>query len=252
MSVEKDPQLEADLATVRKARIFFSHHSVGENVLEGMQRVAADLGAAPLKIASLDGAAASAGPVLLHGSGGQNGDPASKIVFFEATVRGKADLRPDVAFMKFCFVDIDPGTDVDGLLARYQRAVTALKHEHPGIRFAHVTVPLIPRPTGLKSSVRRLLGLQEWTDASNAKRDEYNRKLVRAFPADPIFDLAGVESTGPDGAPVSFEMNGKRFPSMAPGYTSDDGHLNAAGQRKAGAAAIHFLAAALAGRPASN
>ena len=248
----KNSQFAADLAAVRKGRIFFSHHSVGENILEGIQLVLADSGAAPLKVASLDAAAGTAGPVLLHGSGGRNGDPESKIAFFETTIRGNPHLRPDIAFMKFCWVDFAPSTDVDGLFTHYRGAITALKRDHPEIRFAHVTVTLTPREMDLKSRVRRILRLQEWTDASNAKRNEFNRKLVQAFSSDPVFDLAGVESTGPDRKPVSFELDGKRIPSMFPGYTEDNGHLNAAGQRAAGAAAIRFLASALGGRAATN
>ena len=50
------------------------------------------------------------------------------------------------------------------------------------------------------------------------------------------------------GTPVFFEVDGQRVPSMARAYTEDDGHLNAAGQRVAGAAAIRMLADTLARR----
>lgn len=252
VSQAKNPQTQADLAVAARGRVFFSHHSVGRNVLEGMGRVAAEAGAAPLKVAPLEEAAAVPGPALIHGSGGRNGDPVSKIEFFEATLRGNPGLKPDLAFMKFCYVDFEPHTDVDALFARYQRAIETLKREQPGIRFAHVTAPLKSRPTGLKPTLQRLLGREVWEDAANARRFEFNQKLLRAFPSDPVFDLAAVESTGPDGKLVTFELEGKRYPSMDPGLTDDGGHLNAAGQRAAGAAAIHFLAGALAGRPATN
>lgn len=247
----RSSQFEADLAAVRNGRILFSHQSVGDNILGGIQRVLADSGAAPLKVASFDAAASTAGPVLLHGYGGRNGDPESKIAFFETVIRGNPHLRPDLAFFKFCWVDFAPSTDVDRLFACYRGAMTALKRDHPEIRFAHMTVTLTPRDMGLKARVRRILGLQEWTDASNAMRNEFNRRLVQAFSSDPLFDLAGLESTRPDGEPVSFALDGKRIPSMFPGYTDDDGHLNAAGQRAAGAAVIRFLASALGGRAAT-
>ena len=236
-------QLATDLAAVRRARIFFSHHSVGENILAGIQQVAADTGA-PLSIVPLEQSAGASGPVLVHGSGGRNKDPESKIAFFEATLRNP-QLQPDVAVMKFCYVDFNPGTDVDALLARYRRAIEALKRERPEVRFAHVTVPLTPRSNDVKSWTRRLLGLEEWSDAANAKRHEFNRKLVAAFPADPVFDLARIESTAPDGAAVAFSYHGEAVPAMAPAYNADNGHLNALGQRASGAAAIGFFAAAL-------
>jgi len=243
----KTPQLQADLAAVRRARIFFSHHSVGENILAGIQQVAAEAGA-PIRVVTLEQSMQATGPALLHGSGGRNKDPESKIAFFEATLRGHPELRPDVAVMKFCYVDFNPGTDVDRLLARYRAAIETLKRERPDVRFAHVTVPLTPRATDLKSWARRVLGLQEWSDASNAKRNEFNRRLVAAFPGDAVFDLARVESTAPDGAAVAFRYHGEAVPAMARAYTEDNGHLNALGQRAAGAAAIGFLAAAASGR----
>ncbi len=252
MSAATDPKLEADLATVRKARIFFSHHSVGENILDGIRQLSAGSGMPQIAVAELQQAATTAGPALLHGSGGRNKDPASKIAFFDATLRGNRTLRPDLAFMKFCYVDFEPSTNVEALFAQYQHALTALKREFPGVRFAHVTVPLTPRQTDVKSMVRRWLGLQVWGDASNAKRHEFNERLTRAFPSDPLFDLAGVESTRPDGTQARFEFEGKRVPSLVPAYTDDGGHLNALGQRAAGAAAIRFLAAALVGRSASE
>ena len=238
-----DLSLVADLAIARKSRIFFSHHSVGENIIDGMQAVASDVGAAPLAVAPLQQGASHEGPAFLHASGGRNGDPASKIAFFEATMRGRPELKPDLAFMKFCFVDVVPTTDVDALFAQYERTMASLKREFPRVRFAHVTFPLVPRPMDVKSRMRRLLGLWEWTDASNAKRHEFNEKLRRKFAGDPIFDLARVESTLPDGTVVAFELDGKLIPSMADAY--GDSHLNMTGKRVAGAAAIQFLAAAL-------
>jgi hypothetical protein len=242
-------QLAANLAALGNARIFFSHHSVGENILQGIRHLASESnGAPPLRILALEQAATTPGPALFHASGGRNGDPASKIAFFEAALRGNAALKPEVALMKFCYVDVVPTTDVDALLAQYRKAIAGLKRDHPGVVFAHVTMPLVPRPTDIKSQVRRVLGLQEWTDASNVKRHEFNRKLAQAFPADPLFDLARIESTAPDGTPVFFEVNGERVPSMARVYTEDNGHLNAAGQRAAGAAAIRMLADTLVRR----
>jgi hypothetical protein len=151
--------------------------------------------------------------------------------------------------MKLCFVDFDPRTNVDDLFGHYQRTVEDLKREHPEIRFAHVTAPLFRRPTDLKSSARRLLGREVWEDAANVKRAEYNRRLKETFASDPVFDLARVEATGPDGSVSSFEQGGRTYLTLHPSFTDDGGHLNASGQRTAGAAAIRFLAAALESRP---
>jgi hypothetical protein len=242
--------LAADLAVVRQGRIFFAHHSVGQNILAGVERLDSEAGGGVLKVALLAEAAALAGPVLAHAGGGQNGAPKSKIDAFAAAIRGSPGLKPDLAFMKLCYVDFEPRTDVEDLFNHYRRTLDALKRDYPQIRFGHVTTPLIRRPDDLKSSLRRLLGREVWEDAANAGRNEYNRRLAEHFASDPVFDLALVEATAPDGGAVRFELDGRSLMSLYPGYTEDGGHLNATGQRAAGAAALRFAAGALANRGA--
>lgn len=237
--------LADDLAVLRRGRVVFTHHSVGVNILAGVERLDGEAGGARLRIAPLEQAATLEGPVLGHGGGGRNTDPRSKIDAFAATIRGLPGLRPDVAFMKLCYVDFEPGTDVQALLGHYQRTLEALKREHPRTVFAHATAPLFRRPADLKSSMRRLLGLPVWEEAANRRREEYSRLLVERFASDPVFDLAGAEATGPDGRTADFELDGGRVRSLHPAYTDDGGHLNPDGQRVAGAAAIRFLAGAL-------
>lgn len=240
-------ELGAELAVIRQGRILFTHHSVGVNILAGMERIDAAAGGSRLRMATLDEAATLAGPVLAHGGGGRNTDPRSKIDAFAALIRREPLLGPDLAFMKLCFVDFEPTTDVGALFSYYQRTLEALKRERPGMRFGHVTVPLFRRPTDLKSSLKRLAGREVWEDAANARRAEFNERLRRAFASDPIFDLAGAEATGPDGRTASFEVAGREVPSLDPRYTEDGGHLNALGQEVVGAEAIRFLARALQG-----
>lgn len=242
------PQLAADLAVIRQARIAFYHHSVGGNVLAGVERLDAESGGERVRMRSWDQAVGVDGPVLAHGEGGRNGEPKSKVDSFAATIRARDGLKPALAFMKFCYVDFDPGTDVDDLLSHYRRALEGLKRDHPEIRFAHVTVPLMERPTDLKSSLRRLLGLEVWQDAANVKRAEYNRRLLEAFAGDPVFDLARIEATGPDGSPSTFEHAGQVYPSLHPRYSEDGGHLNTLGQQVVGTAMVRFAAEALAAR----
>ncbi len=238
-------QLAADLAKVKEARILFSHHSVGRNVLAGVSRVESEVGGRPIRLVSIEEAGALDGALLAHGSGGRNGDPRSKIDFFAATLRGDRALRLQLAFMKLCYVDFDPATDVDALFEHYRRTLEALRREYPEIRFAHVTVPLHRRPSDVKSVLRRLAGREVWEDRANAKRAEFNRRLLEAFPDDPVFDLARLESTGPHGDVATFELDGRSYPSLHPALTDDGGHLNAVGERAAAVAAIRFMAGAL-------
>ena len=242
-------QFAADLAVVRQGRILFSHHSVGGNIIMGIQRLDSEIPEGRhIRIASLDEAATSKGPMLIHFSGGQNGEPKTKIDSFASTIRGEARLKPDLAFMKFCYVDFNPRTDVDDLFGYYRRTIEALKREHPEIRFAHVTVPVTRWPTELKWRIFRLIGKEVWEDAANVKRAEFNRRLKESFGSDRVFDLAQLEAKAPDGRLTTFEQGGQSYLSLYPGYTEDGGHLNTVGQQVAGTAAIRFMAEGLKGR----
>jgi hypothetical protein len=238
-----------DLQAVRKGRIVFSHHSVGRNLLAGLQAVNANVGAGELKVLGLDGAkGAPTAPALIEVSGGRNQDPKSKVDFFRALIT-EQQLRPEVAFMKFCYVDFNPSTDVDAVFAYYRETMDALKKQHPEITFAHVTVPLVVRPMDLKERIYRLIGKEVWEDTANAKRYEFNQRLLKEYAQDPIFDLARAESTRPDGSRETFEYNGRTYFSLTPQYTDDDGHLNAAGQAATAPEMVRFLAKALQSRP---
>jgi hypothetical protein len=71
------------------------------------------------------------------------------------------------------------------------------------------------------------------------RRDEYNRLLRATYAGrEPVFDLARVESTAPDGTRVTVTWNGITAPALSPAYTDDGGHLNARGRL---AAAREFL-----------
>jgi len=108
-----------------------------------------------------------------------------------------------------------------------------------------VTPALFTRTTDLKSTLNRTLGRPVWEDQSNAKRLDYCKKLREAFPDESFFDLAGVESTRPDGGAEEHEVGGQTVPMLWPGYSNDGGHLNEAGKLVAAKAFAHALAIAL-------
>jgi hypothetical protein len=247
-----DKQLVESLNVVRTGRVFFSHHSVGGNVLEGLARIDAEVGQGAVKIVPIDAADAQQGPAWLDGSGGQNGAPKSKVDFFARTIRERPGLKPALAFMKFCYVDFDPSSNVDELFDYYKNTLSALEREHPEIRFAHVTVPLKSRPMQLKWRVYRVIGREVWEEATNVKRRLFNEKLLKTYGSGAVFDLAKAESTRPDGTRESFTYQGRPYFALYPSYTNDGGHLNALGQRVAAADMVRFVASALAqARPPS-
>lgn len=222
-----DDRLRSELTVVQGARIFFGHHSVGDNLLEGVAALSREAGVAV---------------TIGEGRVGANKDPASK---FEAWAhKAESGVDANVLVMKLCYVDFNPSTNVDELIAAYRAAVERVRRAKPGVKIVHVTAPLTERDGGLKNWLKRAMGQSVWGDDSNAKRLAYNRALTAAFPGDPIFDLATIESTRPDGSREEHAVNGQPVPMLWAGYSEDGGHLNEQGKRVAGRAFVAALAAA--------
>lgn len=228
-----DAALQEDLSAVRGARTLFLHHSVGADVLGGLRKLDHEQPAGErLRIVPLAQAVFLEGPALMHGSAGTNAQPHTKIDAFVDLFARRPWLRPQLALMKLCYVDVDPDTDVDSLFAHYRRALASLAAARPETRFGHVTLPLTRSPADATSFVRRAFGFDVWEDAANERRCAYNRLLRRAMAGQPIFDLAAAE-VGPDRS------------SLNPRFTDDGGHLNDVGARVAAVAFVRFVAGAL-------
>jgi hypothetical protein len=153
----------------------------------------------------------------------------------------------DIALVKFCYVAFDAHTDVRALFAEYQRTLAGLKQVHPRTVFVHVTVPLTTVQSGAKGLVKRALGKIPNGVVKNGQRDEFNRLLREAAGSqEPLFDLAAVESTAPDGRREAFDWHGRSIPALVPGYTDDGGHLNRVARALAARQLVSVLASARA------
>jgi len=230
-----------ELERARGVRLFFAHQSVGQNILSGVAQLSAHR-IEPTPLLAL--APNQALPGWVDMPVGQNGDPDGKIEAFVAAFEQHPTLRPDLALLKFCFVDFQPTTDVDQLFHHYEQALRRLETRHPETVFGHVTVPLTVYPSELKWRAFRLIGRSVWEDEANIKRSGFNQRLRSAFAADHIFDLSAAESLGPDGRRSFFEHAGQRYLTLEPRYAEDEGHLNALGQQLLGTAFLRFVASA--------
>ncbi len=230
------------LQTVSNSRVLFAHHSVGRNILEGLEEIIqeAELDAENL-IKVVENSVTDNRPVLAHTKPGKNGQPDTKVDGFTETIRKLDNFKPQMAAMKFCFVDFNPHTDVDQVFDYYRNNIEALKKERPDVVFAHVTAPLKKRSEKLKQRINRLLGRMVWSDESNLKRAEFNKRLYETYRNEPIFDLARVESTKPDGSREKHNYKGQEFYSLVPEYTYDGGHLNDLGKRVVAIEMARFL-----------
>lgn len=234
-----------DLRTLAHRPVFFGHQSVGLNVIDGLRQLAAQDGIA-LRVAEVRPGAGVPPGTFAHGFLERNGAPRQKLQSFERAFDSGAAAGAEIALLKFCYVDFTVDTDAAALFREYQATIARLQGRHPGVVFVHVTVPLVALPGGLRSSLAGLLGRPSRQLRENARRDEYNALLRRAYDGkEPIFDLARVESLRPDGGAVVSRHDGREVPALFAGYTDDGGHLNAEGRLRA----ARELAAVLAAVP---
>jgi hypothetical protein len=233
---------DSDLRALARARIYFGHHSVGDNMLSGLQRIASEEGVADLRIEALGDLTELPETFLAHSRVGANGDPQSKLEDFARILRGGTLARLDLAFMKFCYVDFDPSSDAAAIYDRYCLQLEELEAGFPEVRFLHATVPLKVRRLGARSRIKLLLRRPMWEDDSNVKRHEFNELIRANFDEGRIVDIARAESTASDGSESTFARNGRRYPCMRPDLSTDGGHLNELGERRVGAEMISKLA----------
>jgi hypothetical protein len=248
-----DPQLRADLESMGRHRIYFGHQSVGWNLVDGLKQLSARAGV-PIRWVEVE-----AGPLAVpagafgHGPVEENGNPERKLESFARVLGSGTASAVDVALVKFCYVDFRSDTDAPRLFARYQSTVADLARRHPGTTFVHVTVPLTTTQGGPKAFVKRLLGKAPGGVAENARREEFNALMRQAYRGrEPLFDLAAVESTGPDGSRTVVEWSGKSIPVLAEAYSEDGGHLNQAGRLRAARELVAVLARLPAGPAPSS
>jgi hypothetical protein len=246
-----DERRTADaLARLAERRVFFGHQSVGANVLDGLASLSAARGS-PVRIVEVRSAGAALSPgTFAHAYVGTNGDPAGKLESFAGVLAGLA-RPPDIALVKLCFVDIVPGTDVDGLFRTYRARLDELQRRYPTTRFVHLTVPLTIVQSGPKAWVKELLGRAPYGALENEARERFNAQLRATYAGrEPLFDIARLESTSADGAPVVGAWSGRTMPALDGDYTDDGGHLNAAGRDRVARALVAYLAALPAASPA--
>ncbi len=227
---------------LRAERIFFGHQSVGENILDGVRDLLREHPDIGLAVVQLPTPPRIPGPQFSHAYIGKNGDPASKTDEF-VRLLSPGGLDADIAFHKYCFVDVVAGTDVKAVFAHYKEQMRKLHEARPGLTLVHVTVPLTTIKLGPRDLLNKVLGRQPSEYTGDILRNEFN-DLVRAEYGgkEPLFDLAAIESTLPDGRRESFSFKGRTYFALAPEYASDGAHLNEQGRRIVAERLLVFLA----------
>lgn len=238
-----EPAARSDLARLARRSVFFGHQSVGMNLLDGVAELAREGGPAPRIVEVRAGEAVPPG-TLGHAWVGENHAPATKLAAFAKAIDALPPPGVEVALVKLCYVDFTPATDVEALLREYREALAGLKRRHPGTTFVHVTAPVSGVQGGWKGWAKRIAGQAPYGLVENVVRERFNRLLRREYQGkEPLFDLARVEATAPDGRLETVTWKGEVAPALVPAYTDDGGHLNGLGRRQAATALVSLLAA---------
>ena len=234
---------ESDLKDLSRYNIYFGHQSVGYNIIDGIKEIIEEKDTIDLNIVETENTGDFTAPIFAHSKVGKNRDPISKIDAFSKYMEQGIGNTVHIAFFKFCYVDFDVQTDIVMIFNYYREKMFHLKSSYPHTIFVHVTVPLVARQMGLKSNLKKILGQPRWGYDDNIKRYQYNQLLRSEYQGkEPIFDLALVESTDPNGVRILYKVNGSPFHTLIPEYTYDGGHLNEKGRRIVSEQLLIFLA----------
>jgi hypothetical protein len=229
--------------SLSEKKIYFGHMSVGNDMLEGVQDLAKEYPFILLRVVETSSLSNFDRPIFAHSPIGKNQDPKSKIDDFSHLISTGIGDRADIAFFKLCYIDIQAATDVDEVFTQYKDAMTFLRKRYPKVTFVHVTAPLRLVQTGVLVPIKRIIGRPVGGYSDNIKRSRFNELLRYEYKGkEPIFDLAAIESTYPDGTRFLFDSGGNKYESLIAEYTHDGGHLNEYGRKLIAAKFLVFLA----------
>ncbi len=241
----------ANWEKLAQKKIYFGHQSVGYNIFQGINDLMKENPKIKLNIVKTSDESDFRGGIFAHSGVGKNGFPKSKIDSFAQFVEKGIGKNADIAFFKFCYVDIRTDTEVKDVFSHYKKTMLELEKSYPDTQFVHVTVPLTTELTAfqvfskkVKIIIGKFTGKPAWfLPKGNQQRNMFNEMLIQEYDGKaPIFDLAKFESTYHNGTRCSFKNDGKTYYCMVPEYTEDGGHLNETSRKKIAEQLLIFLA----------
>ena len=227
-------------SVIAERTVYFAHQSVGNGIVAGVEGLTQEHALA-LRVVQTRDPATVTSPAFIHFLAGQNRDYASKNAAVLRLLESRTRAQRPVALLKYCYMDMESPTDPAAMFAAYCDTVDTIQSEHPDVTIVHATIPLTTVESALKSGARQFFGHRTQREAAIA-RHRYN-ELVRAEfkGTEPIFDLAKVEATQPDGMVAGFTVGGCMIETLAPHNTSNGTHLSVQCQRAAAKVLLDVL-----------
>src|SRR6266478_1113430 len=227
-------------SVIAERTVYFGHQSIGNAVVAGVEALTRQH-VLPLRVVQTREPATVTGPAFVHFLAGQNRDYASKNAALLRLLESRTRAERPVVLLKYCYADINSCTDPATMFEAYRDTVETIQFEHPDVTVVHATVPLTTVESAFKAGARQFFGRSTRREAAVA-RHRYNQFLRAEFLGnEPIFDLAKVEATQPDGMKAGFTASGSTIETLAPHNTYDGAHLNTRCERAAAEALLDVL-----------
>ena len=221
--------------------IYFGHQSVGRDLIAGIKRLNHD-GAIGLSLIQTEDPTSLTGPAFVHFLAGSNRDYASKNAALLRLLKTRKQADEAIVLLKYCYVDIGGDLDPDTLFSAYCEMMETIQSEYPDVTVVHSTIPLTTVESVFRAGANQIMGRPTLRNASIA-RHRYNELLRTEFGGtQPIFDLARVEATRPDGTLAGFMSRGSLVETLASENTYDGGHLTPECQLVAAEELLNVLA----------
>ncbi|MBU1043561.1 MAG: hypothetical protein KJ915_04085 [Candidatus Omnitrophica bacterium] len=234
------PQAKWDALANKK--IYFGHQSVGYNIIDGIKDVMTEMPNIKLDIVETKNPEDFDKGIFAHSSVGRNENPKSKIDDFKKIMDSGVGGKVDIAFFKFCYIDINSETDQAELLAYYKKTMNYLEQKYPNTKFVHFTVPIRTTNNSFKANIRRFLKKDVWGDKENIARNKYNKILMDEYvPNEDLFNIALYEATLPDNSLNYCADRGDDYLALWSGYSEDGGHLSLLGKKYIAQKLLLFL-----------
>lgn len=210
-------------------KIYFGHQSVGYNIINGLLDILKEIPDIKLNVRESREAQDFGSPIFAHSLVGRNEDPMFKIEDFKEIIEGGIGDRANIAFFKFCYVDITRETDLDLLFARYAQTMEYLNSKYPQVAFIHMTIPVRVKPSGIKNTLKNILGMKSPDLEDGLARNRFNIMMRDKFEkTGKLFDLAKHESFV---TPSAIDQLKQKNTFLIPAYSDDGKHLNAYGRK---------------------
>lgn len=224
-------------------KIFFGHKSVGDNLINGVEDILAYMPDITLNIAKTAELNDFDRPIFAHAYVGENGDPESKNIAFARIMENGIGEKVDIAFFKYCYADIKKKTDADKVFQEYKSTMDDLMSRYKNTVFIPVTVPLHAIQSGPKAWIKKIIRRPLNGVDDNIKRCRFNELLRQEYQNKaPIFDLALIETTAPNGKRKKYQKGDSVYFSLVRKYTYDNKHLNQLGRITAAEQLLVLLA----------